>query len=265
VVVTLLVVAIGAGGLVWIRGGGDGGDGGSDGPDVVFGDRPAPPTNLRAKAGAFAVRLSWKAGAGPVEGERYMINRDGEFVDEVRTTRFADEDVLPDTAYRYEVVAIADDDSASARATVKVRTDDAPPATARLEGVFNVRFDETNRFGYASGTGSLLRTLGFRFRPDCDEGSCDTSLTGMRFKGFEMDLSKKGGTYRGSVSFRGFGRCGSTPTTSSFSVTVEPGEARGVDGDWQVTGITGSLSQRAAAQLGCVSAGSDFTFTGRLV
>jgi hypothetical protein len=263
---TLLVVAIAAAGLVLTRGGDDGGGGGGlDGPGIVVVARPARPTNLRAKAGAFAVRLSWEPGTGPVEGERYTINRDGRFVDEVRATRFADEDVLPGTAYRYEVVAIADDDSESAGASVKARTGEAPPATARLEGVFNVRFAETNRFGYASSTGSLLRTLGFRFRPDCDEGPCDTSLTGMRFKGFEMDLSKNGGTYRGSVSFRGFGRCGSTPTTSSFSITVEPDEARGVDGDWQVTGITGSLSQRAAAQLGCVSAGADFTFTGRLV
>ena len=267
--VVILVAAVAVGGYALSSGGGD--DGGADTgtlePDDVV-PAPVQATDLHAKASSFQVVLDWAKGAGDPQPASYLVYRDGIFQDTVpaRTTKFVDETVIPGTKYRYRVqVADADDQEFPVGApSVKTKTPPAPPSTARLEGVYNARFSEVSHYGY-SGGGPLLRTLGFRLKPTCKEGACDTDLVVLRFQGFRTKLTLKGDTYTGSASVRGFLRCGGVTTTSSVTLTLRPTEAGEVQDEWRVTGFTGTLVQRVGSQLGCVAAGSNFTMVGKPV
>lgn len=241
-------------------------DGGpSEPPDHT----PVDVTDLQAKPTSFEVTLRWRPGDGDPQPAALNVYRDGELLDSVGagTTTFVDDTVLPGSIYLYDVVAVdaTDAEFPLGAPSVRVRTKPAAPSTARLEGVFNARFTETDRFGYSSSTGKLLTTLGFRFEPRCANGPCTTDLSGLRFPGFRIDLKLSGGVYRGSVSGLRFARCGNVSVSSTVTVSVEPTMARGIDGVWRVTQATGTLAERSPSQLGCRSSGSDHTFTAKLV
>lgn len=266
--VIVLIAAVAVGGYALASRSGD--DGASDQPGGVLPDDvvPAPvqATDLRAKASSFEVILDWAKGDGSPQPASYLIYRDGVYQDTVAagTTKYVDDTVIPGTKYRFRVqVADADDQEFPVGApSVKTKTPPAPPSTARLEGIFNARFTETSHYGY-SGGGPLIRTLGFRFKPTCKEGPCDTDLVVLRFQGFRTKLTLRGDSYQGTTSVRGFLRCGGVTTTSSVTVTLRPSDAGEMQDEWRVTAFTGTLVQRVPSQLGCVAAGSNFTFVGK--
>ena len=270
VLVVVLVAAIAAGGYALSSRGGDEtaapaepGDGGDT--EVPT---PVQASGLKARATSFKVSLDWSKGAGDPHPANYLVYRDGSLQDTVAAdeTKYVDETVIPGTKYRYKVVAAdaEEQDFPVGAPSVKAKTPPAPPSTARLEGIFNVRFTETSKFGFA-GSAPLIRTLGFKFKPTCTEGPCDTDLVVLRFQGFRTELELSGDSYRGSASVHGFSRCGSVSTSSSVSLIVRPSEAGEDGGEWRVTEIAGTISIRVASQLGCTAGGSDLSLVGKPV
>ena len=237
-------------------------------PDDVV-PPPVQATDLHAKASSFQVVLDWAKGEGDPQPASYLVYRDGVFQDTVsaRTTKFVDETVIPGTKYRYRVqVADADDQEFPVGApSVKTKT---PPAAA-LHGEAGGRLQRPVHRGQPlrllGRRAARSGTLGFRLKPTCKEGACDTDLVVLRFQGFRTKLTLKGDTYQGSASVRGFLQCGGVTTTSSVTVTLRPTEAGEVQDEWRVTEFTGTLVQRVGSQLGCVAAGSNFTMVGKPV
>lgn len=224
---------------------------------------PPSPENLRAKAGSFEVRLSWSTNAGEIRG--YDIERDGEIVGRADgdATSFVDERVIPGERYRYRVIAI-NDAGLLAPADVVVRTRSAPPATATLQGVFNVRLHPTSHSGFSSFD-DKDGTAGWKLTPDCGDPPCDTKLRDINFKQLSMTLERRGGTYRGSAPITGVVSCGGRDVSATFTVTITATKADGVRGAWRITRFAGTMTQYSSSQLGCTSSSASYAVTGKLI
>lgn len=261
---SLLIVAGAAGATVMQNADDDGAT--ASGPAISPSSSPVPPkspANLRAKAGAFQVALSWRLGeGGGPPPDHYDIQRNDEVIGHAKAsaTSWVDDDVVPGEHYAYQVIAVGQDDRRS-RSSVDVTTKKAPPGTAALVGTFDVKFDATSHTGYAS-FGNARFSGGWRFQPVCDRPPCNTQLRDIHDKKFTLTLDQTEGTYTGSVTTTGFGTCNGHHTTSMFTVTLHITQADDVRGAWQVTKFTGTMSEYASAQLGCTSASSRFDLAG---
>ena len=258
-----VVILAGAAAAALVRSGDEDPAAASVGPPVT--PTPAPPNapvNLHAAAGAFQVKLTWHAGNGDGSAtDRYDIERNGQVVghaDDV-VTSWLDEDVLPGQAYAYQVIAVSAE-GGRARASVDVKTKSAPPATAALIGTFDVKVHATSHSGFSTFGRERYRS-GWRFQPGCDRPPCDTQLRDIHEKDFIVTLNQTEGTYQGSDS-ASFGSCNGHTVSSTFTVTLHVTRAGEVHGEWRVTKISGTMSQYAAAQLGCVSTSATFEFVG---
>lgn len=228
-------------------------------------EAPARPSAFTTEAGAFKVTLTWEPGAGGGEVDGFEITRDGVLVADLGSDEreFVDRGVLPDSTYRYSLAAVGADERSSVTVNATVETPTAAPGVARLEGVFDVRLDPISHWGYSSFDDDV-RTAGWRFVPACEKGPCDTALWYTGLGGLKSKLAR-GTTYEGTASSRGFSQCGSTPSLSSLAFDLVPKKAEVIDGRWRVTVISGTLTQREAPQLGCVSGGVNYKVTGELV
>ena len=270
VLVVVLVAAIAAGGYALSSRGGDETAASADPGDGGDTEVPTPvqASGLKAKATSFKVSLDWSKGAGDPQPANYLVYRDGTLQDTVAAdeTKYVDETVDP----RYEVPLQGGGcrrggAGLPGRRPEREGQDPAgAPVDGPARGIFNVRFTETSKFGFA-GSAPLIRTLGFKFKPTCKEGPCDTDLVVLRFQGFRTELELSGDSYRGSTSVHGFSRCGSVSTSSSVSLVVRPSEAGEDRGEWRVTEIAGTISIRVASQLGCTAGGSDLSLVGKPV
>lgn len=87
-------------------------------------DKPLELTGLKAKTPSpYGVVLAWDG----VAGARYRVRRADRPAIDTERPGYTDDDVAPDTAYTYAVVAIGWDGKESARASVSVRTPALPP------------------------------------------------------------------------------------------------------------------------------------------
>jgi hypothetical protein len=175
-----------------------------------------------------------------------------------------DTSAIPGTLYTYGVQALGIDDLRSSIQHVKVRTPKAPPEAARLDGLFNIKLDETSNYGFQNFKG--VPSMGWSMIPQCDRGVCpQTKLQANSYKDFHTMLSKDGSTYAGSLSFDGLVRCGDSAINATFQISFEPTRAGVVDDEWRVTKFAGTMTQRSSSQLGCVSSGVDYDIVGTLV
>jgi hypothetical protein len=242
------------------------------GPTTTLTDADSPeeeltitaPAGLEANTGAFKVRLQWEPPEGGAPQDGYEITRDGEDLEVVDadTTTFVDEEAVPGQRYLYEVRSL-DGDLVSTPAKVKVETEEAPPHTARLEGVFNVQATIVSESGYEESPDRT--SIGWRFRPRCPQGPCPVQWFDIHFNSFKITLRLKGGAYSGSGSGQVNVHCGGADSISSVTLRLRPTKADEVGGEWRVTTLEGTFTHAEAAQLGCVSSRATVSVLGRLV
>lgn len=222
------------------------------------------PAGIEATTGAFKVRLRWQPPEGGAPEGGYEISRDGEDLEVVDadTTTFVDEEAVPGQRYLYEVRSL-EGDLVSTPAKLKVETEEAPPHTARLEGVFNVQATIVSESGYQESPDKAR--IGWRFRPRCAQGPCPVQWFDLHSNTFKITLRLQGGAYSGSGSGQLNVRCGSAVSTSSVTLRLRPTKANDVAGEWRVTTLEGTFTHTEASQLGCVSSRATVSVLGRLV
>lgn len=229
---------------------------------------PARPVSFEADAEPLRVSLSWEAGEGGTATMTYEITRNGTpfaTVNAPKTNAF-DVVVAPGATYRYVIVAVDAEDERSRPVKLVVSTGKLPLSQAPVEGIFDIALIETSHYGFSSFT-SHRETAGWRFKPTCPQGACETELHAIGGGGGQfrttMELSK--GDYSGSLTFRGFGSCNGTTTTASITITFHVTKATVDRGMWRASRIEGTMLTRSAAQLGCVSGGIDYDVKGSFV
>jgi hypothetical protein len=225
-------------------------------PTSLHADQPRV---WRADPRAWTVVLTWRPPAG-FEADHYEIERNGRTLrTDLPGTRLVDQEVIPETEYRYGVTAVDVQGTRTAAATVTVETSAPRVADARLDGRFAMRMHITDQGGLqggASGGGML-----FRYEPVCENGPCDVvwSRVGSPGSGrLDRDDASYDGTVRAPFVI-GSCRGGSVTETLVFGTRVV--EASAVRGQWRATKITGTLEESASSS-GCVTATIDWNFTG---
>jgi hypothetical protein len=261
VVAAVVVIAI-VGTVIALANGGDEGSATPSSTGSSVG-AVAAPANVVAHAAPFHVVLTWTAGGAPPD--RYIVSRNGTVTSNLAgdVTRWVDDDVVPGTHYAYSVAAVATDGTSEAT-RVTTETTSAPPATAPLDGVFNVHVHATSHYGF-SNFGSGNATLGWRFTPTCAQGPCDTKLADLHTTDFRMTLARSGASYHGDASMSGQVRCGGASVVSNVTITVHVTDGGVVDKHWVATRFEGTMVESEAAQLGCVASGATYQVSGRLV
>lgn len=224
----------------------------------------AAPAALKAKAGGFSVTLTWSQPSAGTPVESYEIYRDGDLVAtvEASATAYEDDEVLPGRRYSYAVEALGGGAS-SQSVSVSAETKTPPLKAARVEGVFNVRFERISSSGYSRLAGKFSR--GWEFKPRCATGPCAVRWNDVGEKSLRAVLPLRGAKYRGSDSGKFNTRCGETMTVSSLTIEFRVTKAKAMSGDWRATRLEGTVTQSEAAQLGCVSSGATSLIKAKLV
>jgi hypothetical protein len=171
-----------------------------------------------------------------------------------------DEDVDPGASYVYRLQVRAVDGRASDHVEVRVEVPTPPISAARLAEVFDMRFELRASSGFS---GLEDRSTGaWRFKPSCKEGPCNVVLSDMHEGGVQgVRLTRNRGTYEGSGSGRIGFECGSTPTTSAYTIEARVSKATVINGVWRATKLEGTFRVNQSAQLGCRSGSITTAFT----
>jgi hypothetical protein len=215
------------------------------------------PTALAADRAAFRIRLDWEGSNGEVR--MYEVTRNGDVVATLPPgrTRWLDDGVFPASRYRYAVRAVDAFGVPSDPATIAVRTPSASLALAGLQGLYNVTLITESKFGY--GTFSARHNTGWRFVPVCDEGACDVDWRDTDSHELTARLDRTGASYEGSDSGRFNIQCNGHPLVSTLTIRLHVTRAKVVGDTWRAAALEGHVTQRETAQLGCRSAGVDYT------
>ena len=227
--------------------------------------QPNPPADLKASAGAFKVKLTWRTGTGDgAPADHYDIMRGARIVGRADgdATLFLDDTAQPKQSYDYQVIAISAEGTRLGD-SVSAETPGAPPGTATLAGVFNVKVHPTSHSGFSSFD-EKDRTAGWRFVPSCKQPPCDTQLRDLGLKDFQIQLNRTEGTYTGTASVSGLVSCGGHDVSTSITVTIHATQADAVGEGWRITKFTGTMSQYSSSQLGCTSSSARFDVTATL-
>ena len=218
---------------------------------------------LKAKPGAFQVRLFWKHADGDAP-ETFRIFRNGDMVGQVGGSdrSYLDTSAAPETRYTYTVDGIAQDGSLSPKAVVHTKTTGAPLGMARLQGVFNIKLHITSSSGVSGMNDNT--TAGWRFTPDCSGGPCATAFRDIHWAQMQADLKQDGASYSGDFTVSGALTCQGTNTTSSMHLSVHVTDARTLKDEWRATKIEGTMTLSDAAQFGCSTASITYSVAGAL-
>jgi hypothetical protein len=263
----LVVLAVAAAVVVSQMGSGDRqvADDGASGSVSPSAQAPTPPGSARAAAASFKVVVTWAPSSGSLAG--YRVYRDGDVLDEVDpgVRSYTDDTVAPNVRYRYEVAAFTEAGDTSNRTVASVKTPPAALALARVQGTFNAKLRLTSSFGLTfSGGGGGPGTLGLKLTPVCGEGPCSVTLGVIGGKVEHFTLKQTAATYSGTGTNRSAFSCGGTPTSASFAVRFTVVAAKSLKDEWRASKLEGTIAERSASQLGCVSSGTDYSFTATL-
>ena len=225
---------------------------------------PAAPDHLEASATSFKVVLTWEPGVGGGVVDQWSVTRDGEIVGIVdpEVTRFVDGDVVTGSTYVYEVAAFDGVGVATDPDRARVRTRPAPPSTAQVKGVYDIRLHVQSSYGITGLEGS---TAAWRITPSCDEGACDIRIKVLQAQLPAIEAKHRQGQYEADGSGRFGFACGDVPQTSNYEIGLHPTAADAVGRSWRVTRLEGTLSLSMPEQLGCRSGGVTYSLTGKLV
>lgn len=218
-------------------------------------------TDVEADPKPFAVRLSWTAPEGELEG--IVVLRDGVRVGraEPADTTFVDDSALPATRYTY-VVQSVHDGSFLRSETIRVKTPPASLSLAQLDGVYAIDARNTSHFGLSGVVDNLAS--GWRFSPVCRQGPCDVTWKDVQGNPLSGRLEHTGVHYEGTGSSE-FAKCGNVSTNGTLTLRFEVVRAESVRDAWRASKLVGTLVERYPAQLGCVAAGIDYDITAKLI
>lgn len=228
---------------------------------------PAPTVlgvvNLTAEATPFTATLHWEQSAGGAAITTYEILRGGTQIDRIQAPAdsYVDRDLTPGHRYWYRVVAEAGDLPSAAMA-VSITTKKPPLSEARLKGLFDIAGTVTSSYGYSQIEKEA--SFGWQFTPTCKTGPCAVKWKQIGPGGFTATLERSGGTYTGSYTGHLGVKCASADVTGTITVTLTVTKAKGDDGEWRVTRVTGTASETNPAQVGCVTSHAEIALTGTL-
>lgn len=229
------------------------------------GQGPAAPTLTAVEPGPSQVEVSWQpppAGDSTIAG--YLVSHNGELIATLGEDQlsFVDRKVDADAAYSYTVAAFDTDGFGSApSASITVRTQEANPASARIDGTFEVALRETSRFGYTT-FGTPPTPQRWDFSSTCDEGPCAVNTTVDGIDGASFRLTPGVNGYRGSYRTDTFVRCDGVPITTEVAIRLSVEDAAVVGSVWTATRLAGEITHREAPQLACDATGADFAAVG---
>jgi hypothetical protein len=269
VVAAVVVLVLIAGALAAVSLSGSDGPDGSDAASASASSTGSPsvsvaaPTGLSGKAsGPFRVMLRWQTASAA--SDHITVSRNGEVVATLpgTTSRWVDATALPAQRYHYTVQAVGSSGAQSSAVTTAVRTPKAPLADARVVGVYQATLTVTSKYGYTSLASP--QKAGWRFRPVCQQGSCDVQWQILHVKDFQPRLGRAGASYKGGAAAKYNTTCSGVQLTSSLSVDVHATNAEVIRDAWVATELAGTFTERTGAQLGCVGSGVDFAVRAKL-
>src|SRR6266508_5630096 len=231
------------------------------GNDALSVELSSSVTDVEAEPKPFAVRLSWTAPEGEVEG--IVVLRDGARVGraEPGDTTFVDDSVLPATRYTYVVESVYDGRSLRSE-TIRVKTPPASLSLARLDGVYAIDARNTSHFGLTGVVNNLAS--GWRFIPVCRRGPCDVTWKDVQGNPLSGRLERSGAHYGGTGSSK-FATCGNVASMGTLTLRFEVVRAESVRNAWRASKLVGTFIERYPPQLGCVGAGVDYDITATLL
>lgn len=243
-----------------------GSDGSADDPSPSSAspaEEIAAPSDLRAQPSAFRVVLTWDRSQGTAP-DGYTVYRDGETIGiaEGSEHRFVDTNAMPSSTYHYLVKSYAGEVGTESKGTAaSVHTPGAPAATARLQGVYEVRLSVSSSYGLNDVKAD---TAAWRFTPTCKEGPCRVRFGDLNGPIPNMELTQRSAVYDGQVSGHGGWECGGVTSTATMHIHLHIDDAAAVNDQWRAKKISGTYSVSISPQLGCRAGGATYAVHGVL-
>ena len=225
------------------------------------------PTDIDTDVRPFRVTLTWAPVEASDEVQGYRVERNGNFIEEVTTSRFVDDDVLPGKAYDYTITAVGASGDTSPEATVSLRTKKLPLREARVQGMFRLVFRETSEFGYETHSLDTYEPEEFRFTPSCPQGPCGTRWKDVTYPDLVGTLVRTGASYHGSATgYWGLPGCSTDrrDTTLTIDFRVIRARADNQRNTWVATKVVGTFQSRDFGG-GCQASGANGVLTGTAI
>lgn len=221
-----------------------------------------PPTEVDASPKKLDAALTWAADPDGLEADRFVVYRNGVKLADVggATTTYLDREAVPGKRYTYMVKSELDGKrSEGASVTLKIKR--PPLASARLDGLFDIRSNLESSSGFSRVPQHV--SYGWRFTPRCRSGPCRVVWSDQQ-AGARARLDRRGATYSGTYTGKFEIRCGSTETTSFVEIDLRVMRARKQNGEWLATRVRGTLETTDSSQLGCVGSHKTEALIGTL-
>ncbi len=202
----------------------------------------ARPDDSGTKATSNSATIHWSAPSLGPRPSRYVIEQDGVMVGSVPGTviRYHATGLIPDTFYKYQVIAVRDGYSSLPSSPLRVRSQVPPVSAAILIGSWFVRYTNVSMGDFG---GPRLTADTWNFTPDCATAQCPVALTGtLNGNQFTATLDRSGTDYKGSGTNNSFASCGSTPITSNLTFRIKVLTAGVAEKNWAATSWSGTLT-----------------------
>ena len=224
---------------------------------------PLRPTGLTLiRKTTSSLEIAWSGPAtGPPPGE-YQIVRDGTKVATVSGSRtsYLDKNLFPDTAYRYQVIAVTGGTASQASTTLTAAHTTKPPLSAAvLDWSGEVTQETTSIYPawpqFSPQPGSSKQDT-WSLSPDCSAGPCDVTLNGVAdYYAVTTKLTRSGTTYTGTGELDNDFYCGATSDsysgTINFDITIHGADTQ--YGIWTATSFSGYETINLPAGYGCLA------------
>jgi Fibronectin type III domain len=228
---------------------------------------PLPPIGFIADADPLpiGVNLTWSPPAGGTEVSNYTIYRGKTRIASVpaSVTEYTDTNVNPGKHYKYTIESRSGSILISDQVTAEIDVPTPANKDARVQGNFNVVANPTSQYGFQADFKKI--TLGWNFKPKCDEGACKVTWKDLTFKQLKVVLDRKGGTYTGDDTGKFNIKCGSVTVSSTVTIDIHVTKAKAISGEWRASKLEGTFTVTDPSELGCVSSKVVFSVTVKLL
>jgi len=198
-----------------------------------------------------SLAISWSNPASGPSPDSYEIVRDGTVIDANlagTAMSFTDQELSPDTSYRYQVIAVRDGVQSPGSVAVKGQTVKPPLSAATLEWNNSVTYKMTSLYpadpNWNHQPGNSWQDL-WTISPKCSSGACDATLAG-NYEGnaFTSTLIRSGTTYSGTAVVKNYAYCQTQSDHLNGTLTIKiTAESAGPHGtDWVVTSFSGDAT-----------------------
>lgn len=198
-----------------------------------------------------SLAISWSNPASGPSPDSYEIVRDGTVIDANlagTAMSFTDQELSPDTSYRYQVIAVRDGVQSPGSVAVKGQTVKPPLSAAMLEWNNSVTYKMTSLYpadpNWNHQPGNSWQDL-WTISPKCSSEACGATLAG-NYEGnaFTSTLTRSGTTYSGTAMVKNYVYCQTQSDHLNGTLTIKiTAESAGPHGtDWVVTSFSGDAT-----------------------